>query len=109
MSDAVLRECKKLEVRLESYQKKAEAFMEESRRFLERYRGLWEALKDLKKEGGMEVKERILKLRREALMGMVKLLLLGGELVHARSHLAESHSALIEAVEEALAGVESTT
>lgn len=98
MPKDLLREIRKLKVRLEDYLKEEEEFVKQLRRCLSNFTELSNSLKRSKmsKEDG----EKLTKLRLEAVNSLSEALKKEGMAEHEKSHLLESYGALILSLEE---------
>lgn len=93
MPERLLREIRKLEVRLEDYLKEEESFVEELRILLNRFKELNEKIES------KEVNEAA-NLRLEAIKALSETLKKEGEAEHEKSHLMESYGNLLLTLEE---------
>jgi hypothetical protein len=91
------REIQKLEARLESLIKSEESFVDELRRCVETFRDL--NVKTSRTPFHPDIHKEWMKLRLEAIRALSEALKKAGKAEHARSHLLESYSALILALE----------
>jgi len=98
LSERLLREIRKLEVRLEDYLKEEESFVKELRNLLNRFRELNDKIVD------KEVKEAI-NLRLEVIKVFSETLRKESEAEHEKSHLLESYGSLLLALEEEFKGL----
>jgi len=98
MLEGLSREIRKLNVRLEDYLKEEEEFVMELRNCISKFTELSENLERL--ETGAENKEKLVKLRLEAVRALGEALKREGMAEHEKSHLLESYGALILSLEE---------
>jgi len=99
MPEELLREIRKLEVRLEGFLKREEVFVKGLKRCLEKFREL-NNLKRLKTGTDPEEIEELMNLRLEAVKALSEALKKASQAEHEKSHLLESYGALVLALEE---------
>lgn len=96
MSNSLLREARKLEVRLENFVKEEESFIETLRRFIDEIKEL-----DVRiEEAGEKGSERLKETRLEIFKLFSEVLRKQSEAEHERSHLLESYGSLLLALDE---------
>lgn len=100
MSKKLLREIRKLEVRLEDFLRDEDKFVKGLRLCLEKCRELHNELEKSKPDFG-QIKE-LMKLKLEATTAFNEALKSGSVAEHEKSHLLESYGALILAIEESI-------
>jgi 5'(3')-deoxyribonucleotidase len=91
----LLREIKKLEVRLDDFLKEEKIFTENLKKFIEKLRDSCDKIERLKNKP-----EELAALRLEIAQALNNVLKSEGEAQHERSHLLESYGASIIALEE---------
>jgi len=100
MPQGLLREIRKLEVRLEDFLKENEEFVKELRICLEKFKALNENLEKLETSPSPEKLSTLKKLRLEAAKAFNETLKQESIAEHEKSHLLESYGALILTLEE---------
>jgi len=98
LSGSLLKEARKLEVRLEEFVKEEDSFIEALRRLIDKIRELNLKIEGVRREGGnlTELKD----LRHETFILFSEALRKEGEAEHERSHLLGSYGSLLLALEE---------
>ncbi len=99
MPEKLLREIRKLEVRLEGFLKREEVFVKGLKKCLDKFRELND-LERLKTGTDLEEIEELMNLRLEAVKALSEALKKASQAEHEKSHLLESYGALILALEE---------
>lgn len=87
MPEELSREIRKLEVRLENFRKKEDAFVNELKRCIEKLWELNESLERLGKEVSPKEAEELLRLQLDLIKAFGETMKRGGEAEHERSHL----------------------
>ena len=98
MPEELLREIRKLEIRLEDCIKEEEEFVRELRKCLSKFSELSDSLEKSKMR--TEDMEKLMKLRLEAVKALSETLKRESMAEHEKSHLLESYGALILLLEE---------
>ncbi|MEM2319273.1 MAG: hypothetical protein QXW82_02905 [Candidatus Bathyarchaeia archaeon] len=93
-SSELLREIKKLEVRLRDFLNEEEAFIEKLKKFIEKLEEAYNKIEKLKGEPEEST------LRLEVAQALNEVLKSDGEAQHERSHLLESYGAIALALEK---------
>ena len=99
MPEKLLREIRKLEVRLEGFLKREEVFVKGLKKCLDKFREL-NNLETLKTGTDPEEIEELMNLRLEAVKALSEALKKASQAEHEKSHLLESYGALVLALEE---------
>ncbi len=103
MSEELLREIRKLEVRLGDFMKEEDEFVRKLGGCIEKFKELKKSLEKLKAKpspiGSPKVKE-LMKLQMETIRAFSEILRREGRVEHERSHLLESYGALLLILEE---------
>jgi len=99
MPEELLKEIRKLEVRLNKFLKDEEAFVKELEKCLDKFRKLNESLERLKTKAYPKIVEETINLRLEAIEALSETLQKDSDAEHEKSHLLESYGALILASE----------
>ena len=100
MPEELLREIRKLEVRLEDFLKDEDAFVKGLRSCLEKFKELNNTIERLETRPDSRRVEELMKLRLEATKMLNEALKREGKAEHEKSHLLESYGALVLASEE---------
>jgi len=100
MPQGLLREIRKLEVRLEDFLKENEKFVKELKICLEKFKELNENLEKLEASSSPERIKVLTKLRLEAAKAFNEALKQESVAEHEKSHLLESYGALVLTLEE---------
>lgn len=95
ISEELLREILKLEIRLDGFLKEEEAFVRELRKYIEKLKDVSNRIEKLKGKP-----EELAMLRVEVAQAFDKALKSESKTQHEKSHLLESYGALILALEE---------
>jgi len=101
MPEELLREIRKLEVRLEGFLKSIDAFVEELKRCIDKLKELNKNFEKLRKEtiDSKEAKKSA-ELHFEVIKALSEVMRKESEIEHERSHLMESYGSLLLAVEK---------
>ncbi|MCW3987577.1 MAG: hypothetical protein NWE87_04610 [Candidatus Bathyarchaeota archaeon] len=99
MPEKLLREIRKLEVRLEGFLKREEVFVKGLKKCLDKFRELND-LERLKTGTDPEEIEELMNLRLEAVKALSEALKKASQAEHEKSHLLESYGDLVLALEE---------
>ena len=100
MSEELLREIQKMEIRLKDYLGEEEKFVKALRKCIEKFK---ELNNEMLKKGAVSKKE-LMNLRLEAITTLCETLEKGSEAEHEKSHLLKSYGALMLAMEKELKG-----
>jgi len=109
MPEELLREIRKLEVRLNEFLENEKASVEALKNCLAKFLELNEAMEEMKAKPGPEQIEKVMKLRLEAAEALSDALEKESKTEHERSHLLESYGALMLALEKCYQNVHSMT
>lgn len=105
MPESLLREIRKLEVRLEAFLKEEEIFVDELKKSLDRFKELNKHLEKSKTRVNPENVKELLNLRLKAVEALSDALEKQSEAEHEKSHLLESYGALILVLDKAFKGI----
>ena len=100
MPAELLREIRKLEVRINDFLESEKTCIESMRRYVDRLKEFNQAVDEAEANPTPERSGKALRLKAEAAQALGEILQKMGELDHERSHLLESLGALARALEE---------
>lgn len=100
MPKELLREIRKLEVRLDNLLREEEVFIKELKGWIEKFKELNRNLEELEKGAGHGNVEKLMNLRLEVIKIFSEVMKKGSESEHERSHLLESYGSLLLVMEE---------
>jgi len=96
----LMREIRKLEIRLDDFLKEEEAFVKELRKCIEKLKNVGNRIEKLKGKPDPKTAEELATLRLEAVHALNRALKSESKAEHEKSHLLESYGTLILALQE---------